>query len=440
MAKKPFYVCVECGYKSTGYLGKCPNCNSWNSFEQEIEISKSSSGSSKPVEVNEIQSTIETRIKLNVNELDRVFGGGIVKGSVILIGGEPGVGKSTLMLSVASAFANEGEKVVYVSGEESPNQVSMRANRIGSNNSGLKLAFETNLEAILEMTRDEKPTVLFVDSVQILSLEAGIPGSPNVVREATRRLVEVAKQSNMSVFLIGHVTKEGTIAGPKTLEHLVDVVCYLEGEKYSTLRIFRGVKNRFGTTNEVGIFEMTDKGLVEADRKTLIHEQKAPGVALTAVSMGNRPLAVEVQALLAPTYYPNPRRVVTGCSMSRSLMIIAVVEKRCRLPIGKMDVYVNLVGGLSSEEPSLDMSIALAVASSFYDKPVPEGVAFIGEIGLTGEIRHVPNIGARIKELSSMGANTIIVPKQECGDIKEVDVVKVTSLEEALHLVWPRQG
>ncbi len=442
--KKTSFICNNCGYQSTQFLGKCPNCLEWNTLEE--VHSTSSVPKNKPAteaqNIKNISIDGSERIKLGIPEVDRVFGGGIVRGSVNLIGGEPGIGKSTLMLEVASAYSKVGKKSLYVSGEESPSQVSMRANRIGASDERMELAFEVDLELILEMARECKPDVLFVDSVQILTIEGGIPGSPSVVREATRRLVEFAKTNNITIFLIGHVTKEGTIAGPKTLEHLVDAVSYLDGDKYSTLRIFSGVKNRFGPTNEVGIMEMTDKGLIPADHHKLLSASLEPGVAITAVSMGNRPIALEVQALLSPTYFPNPRRVVTGCSMSRTMMIMAVLEKRCGLAIGKLDVFVNIVGGISSEEPSLDLPIAIAMASSFIEKSVPEGVSFVGEIGLTGEIRPVTNLGVRIKELANLGQETIIIPKQNTTGInlEKAEIVKVISVKDVLSLVWPRQG
>ncbi|MEZ4813392.1 MAG: ATPase domain-containing protein [Caldisericia bacterium] len=305
---KSNYICKECGYSSTQFLGKCPNCMSWDSFDQVISSKKGTTKKTTETFSFQINSNSqEKRISLGLSEVDRVFGGGVVVGSVNLIGGEPGIGKSTLMLEVACAYSKKGHKSLYISGEESPDQVTMRANRIGSVGELMEFAFEVDLETIFQLSDDNKPDVLFIDSIQILSLEEGIPGSPSVVREATRRIVEYSKSNNITTFIIGHVTKEGTIAGPKTLEHLVDAVSYLNGDKYSTLRILSGTKNRFGATNEVGLMEMTEKGLVKADHHKLISTNENPGVAVTAVSMGNRPLALEVQALLSPTYYPTPK-------------------------------------------------------------------------------------------------------------------------------------
>lgn len=440
---KSLFVCSNCGYTTGKYMGRCPNCSKWNSFEEVKSGSRAKKLTDTPSSLSIDRSSFKSgqeRVKLDMPEVDRVFGGGVVRGSVNLIGGEPGIGKSTLMLEVANAFSKKGIRSLYVSGEESPGQVSMRANRLGISGESIELAFETDLGDIAEMVRDSKPEVLFIDSVQILTIGEGIPGSPSTVREATRQIVEIAKVSNITTFLIGHVTKEGSIAGPKTLEHLVDAVSYLNGDKYSTLRIFSGVKNRFGPTNEVGIMEMTEQGLMPADHHQMLSVEPRPGVATTAVSMGNRPLALEVQALLSPTYFPNPRRVVTGCSANRVMMILAVIEKRCKLPIGKLDVFVNIVGGINSEEPSIDLPIAMAIVSSFIDKSVPKGVSFAGEVGLTGEIRPVSNLGMKLKELSNLGQNTLIAPKQnlEKIDIGDAKIVKVTSVNDVLSLVWPR--
>jgi DNA repair protein RadA/Sms len=440
---KSMFECENCGYTTGKYMGRCPNCNEWNTFKEVISNTKGKKvfNSSTRMSIKEWAfKSGEDRITLGLQEFDRVFGGGITRGSVNLIGGEPGVGKSTLMLEVANSFSKKGMKSLYISGEESPSQVSMRANRLGTTGNNIELAFETDLELIIDMVAESKPEILFIDSVQILTIGEGIPGSPSIVREATRRIVELAKKSSITTFLIGHVTKEGTIAGPKTLEHLVDAVSYLNGDKYSTMRILVGVKNRFGPTNEIGIMEMTEQGLIPADNNQLLSIEPRPGVATTAVSMGNRLLALEVQALLSPTYFPNPRRVVTGCNANRVMMILAVIEKRCNLPIGKHDVFVNVVGGISSDEPSIDLPIAVAIVSSFLNKTVPKGVAFAGEIGLTGEIRQVSKLGMKLRELIKLGQETLITPEQklggfECGDAK---IVKATSVGDVLSLVWPR--
>lgn len=439
MAKKTSYACSSCGYSSTKPLGKCPECGGWGTFEINEEVV--SKKTEKSVTFHSIETHETPRFTTGIDEFDRVMGGGVVNGSVVLIGGEPGVGKSTLMLAVANAYSSKNQQALYSSGEESPSQVSMRARRIGANDPKILLVFETDLDAILEEARIRKPKALFIDSVQTVTMaDAPTPGSPNALRESTRRIVEMAKSSGISTFLIGHVTKDGTIAGPKTLEHLVDVVCYLEGERYSTLRILHGVKNRFGPTDEVGLLEMTEKGFVQADRKSFLGKNNVPGVAITAVSKGNRPIVLEVQSLVAPTYYPSPRRVATGCDYNRTLMLLAVLEKRCNMLLGKFDVYVNLAGGIESDEPSLDMAVSMAAASSFLDKPVPDGVAFVGEVSLTGEIRSVNQLGTKLKELASLGIKTVFAPKQDAPDFPGLEVIKTQSLREALRLVWPGQG
>ena len=417
-------------------MGKCPECGEWNSFKEQITQAQIEKESHSLVLGNITTQDVE-RFVTGITEIDRVLGGGIVKGSVVLIGGEPGVGKSTLMLAIAGVYGKTGMETLYCSGEESQMQVSMRAKRIGAVNANILLAFETDLGAVLEEARNRKPAALFIDSIQTITDSKGMTGSPSNLRETTRLLVEFAKSNNITVFIIGHVTKEGSIAGPKTLEHLVDVVCYIEGERYSTLRIIHCVKNRFGATDEVGLLEMTEKGFVPASRSALFSRESVAGTAITAVSMGNRPFALEVQALVAPTYFPAPRRVVTGCSLNRTLMLIAVLEKRLNMPIGKMDVYVNLAGGITTEEPALDLAVAMSVASSFMDKAIPPETAFIGEVGLTGEIRPVGQFSSRLKELSSLGIKTVIAPKQDNPTVEGIDIVGVSDLISSLKLVWP---
>jgi len=396
--KSKEYVCTVCGYRSPIKLGKCPECGSWNSF---IEMSKSGGEATTPISIISDKIKLsEERIKTGKEEFDRVLGGGIVKGSIILIGGEPGIGKSTLLLQVAGIFAERG-KVLYVSGEESYIQIRMRARRLGVESESLYLLIEQDIELIKNTILQEHPIFVVIDSVQTmfsLHLE-GSAGSVTQVRECTRVVTNVAKKQGIPVILVGHVTKGGMIAGPKTIEHLVDGVFYLEGERTDVKRIFRSVKNRFGTTNEAGIFEMQEKGLVEAENPMLTfisEENEFPvGSTITATLEGSLPIFLEVQALATPTYFPIPRRVVSGMDYNRLLLIIAILEKRLHLKLGNFDIYVNTVGGFKTNDRAIDLSVAASIMSNIFDKSISEKTVVFGELGLGGEIR--PAVGAERK-------------------------------------------
>ncbi len=398
--KSKEYVCTVCGYRSPIKLGKCPQCGSWNSFV-EVTEGEENTETANPISITSDKVKLsEERVKTGIEEFDRVLGGGIVRGSIILVGGEPGIGKSTLLLQIANVFAKQG-KVIYVSGEESYLQIRMRAKRLGTESKNLYLLIEQDIDLIKNTILKEQPIFVVIDSVQTMfstHLQSA-PGSVTQVKECTRVVTDVAKKHGIPVVLVGHVTKGGMIAGPKTIEHLVDGVFYLEGERTDVKRIFRSVKNRFGTTNEAGIFEMREKGLVEAENPMLTfisEENEFPvGSAITATLEGSLPIFLEVQALATPTYFPIPRRVVSGIDYNRLLLIVAILEKRLRLKLGSFDIYVNTVGGFTTKDRTVDLSLAVAIMSNIFDKSISEKTVIFGELGLGGEIR--PTVGAERK-------------------------------------------
>ncbi len=411
--KSKEYVCTGCGHRSPIRLGKCPECGAWNSF---IEISESNKETIIPISItSDTIKLSEERIKTGNGEFDRVLGGGIVRGSIILIGGEPGIGKSTLLLQIASIFAKKG-KVLYVSGEESYLQIRMRAKRLGTELDNLYLLIEQNIELIGNTILQEDPVLVVIDSVQTMfspHLE-GSAGSVTQVKECTRIVTDIAKKNGIPIMLVGHVTKGGIIAGPKTIEHLVDGVFYLEGERTDIKRILRGVKNRFGTTNEVGIFEMQEKGLIEAENPMLTfisgENEFLIGSVITATLEGSLPIFIEVQALATPTYFPIPRRVVSGVDYNRLLLIIAILEKRLHLKLGSFDIYANTVGGFKTQDRAIDLSIAVSIMSNILEKSISEKTVVFGELGLGGEIR--PTIGAERKVMygKRLGFKNFILP------------------------------
>ena len=443
MAKvKTKYICQQCGYESAKWWGICPECNSGGSMVEEAytqketaRVKKQSSHLQKSVDLKSVEGTEADRFTTHISEFDRVLGGGIVRGSLVLIGGDPGIGKSTLLLQLAHHISKE-KKVLYISGEESAQQIKLRASRLFSGDMNMLILAETNLDTIEGEILAVMPDVVVIDSVQTVSSPelTSLPGSVSQVREATGRLMNIAKANNISCFLVGHVTKEGAIAGPRVLEHLVDTVLYFEGERFNTYRMIRAVKNRFGSTNELGVFEMTDKGLIEVSNPSKIllseHSVGAPGTAIVCTMEGTRPMLVEIQALVAPTTFAVPRRTATGIDFNRLNMLLAVLERRAGLRIQSQDVYVNLTGGIKIYEPSLDLGIACAVASSFSNREIKNNVAFFGEIGLTGEIRSVSFGEKRINEALKLGFEEVIVPYSTAKDLKNINSIKITGVKD----------
>jgi DNA repair protein RadA/Sms len=441
------FVCQNCGYSSPGWLGKCPECGSWNAFVEEISRAasvppaRSPGAGRKPVAVKDIPEISERRVKTGIAEFDRVLGGGAVLGSVILVGGSPGMGKSTLMLQAGGALASSGRKVLYVSGEESLQQVKMRAERMSMRSSGLLLACETDVDVVAQLMESEKPDWMVVDSVQTMmtSLMEGLPGNVSQVRYCGQVLTNKAKELNVPLLLVGHVTKDGTLAGPRVLEHLVDGLLLFEGDEQHQYRILRSVKNRFGSTNEVGMFEMTDSGLAEivnpSEHLLAQRNDGASGTAVTVSLEGMRPIMVEVQALVTPTGYGIPQRTATGFDQKRLAMLLAVLEKRLGLRLNTHDVFVNAAGGMRLAEPAVDLAVVSAAASSFRDKPVQSSAAIFGEIGLTGEVRGVSQPERRVAEAERLGFKKCILPKANLKSVARrnaISLVGVASVREAV--------
>ncbi len=454
------YVCQECGRVAASYMGKCPQCGSFNSMVEEViheepatkaKAIRGLTGRSAPRSINDISSDAEDRIRVPIEEFARVLGGGIVPGSIVLVGGDPGIGKSTLMLQMAIEMASQ-KRVLYVSGEESERQIKMRATRLNSNagtNSRAKpplpanllLVTETNLEIILNHIHEVKPELLIVDSIQTVYLSSmdSSAGSVSQVRECSSQLRELAKTSGISVFIIGHVTKEGTIAGPRVLEHIVDTVLYLEGDRFQAYRLLRSVKNRFGATSEVGVFEMREGGLIEVTNpsEAFLAERmvNAAGSAIAVTMEGTRPILVEVQGLTSPTQFGNARRTANGVDFNRLLLISAVLTRRVGLKLAEHDVFVNVVGGIQIDEPAADLALAAAIASSWKDVSVKADAVLIGEIGLAGELRMPGQMQARLREAQKLGFKTAIVPKalrKGEGYPKGIEIVEVRSVDQAL--------
>ena len=459
MAKeRTTYICGECGYESAKWMGKCPQCESWNTMTESAVVqvkSSVSSGSAVSQKLSKVVPLPQKRVSAGIGELDRVLGGGLIRGMVVLLGGDPGIGKSTLMLQVAVEMA-AGRKVLYVSGEESERQVKMRALRLlrgedgadGDMPENLYLVTETNLEIILEHTRALDPDLLVVDSIQTVYLPAieSSAGSVSQVRESASRLRELAKGSGMAVFVIGHVTKEGIIAGPRVLEHIVDTVLYLEGDRYQTFRLLRSVKNRFGATSEVGVFEMRERGMVEVPNpsEAFLAERmvNAPGSAIAVTMEGTRPLLVELQGLTSPSSIANPRRTPNGVDINRLLMLAAVLSRRMGLHLGEQDIFVNVVGGLRITEPAADLAVAAAIASSLRDLPVRADLALIGEVGLSGELRWVGQMNARLREAAKLGFKAAVIPHRvrKSEPLPEgIQVLEARSLREALTLALVKE-
>ncbi len=448
---KTLFQCQACGYASPKWLGKCPDCGAWNSFSEEKQIPKSlkSLSLSEPLPLSNIMGGREKRILTGIKEFDRVLGGGIVNGAVILIGGDPGIGKSTLILQAMSRLINresegrtrdlKSNTILYVSGEESPEQIKLRAERLCITSDNILLLPETLVENIINTSERLKPSAIVIDSIQTVYTEelTSAPGSVGQIRESTAKLMFFAKRSNIPVFLIGHVTKEGAIAGPRVLEHLVDTVLYFEGDRGHPYRILRTVKNRFGSTNEIGVFEMSDKGLFEIDNPSELFLSKrplnVPGSAVIASIEGTRPLLVELQALVSPTTFGMPRRTSMGIDFNRVNLLIAVIEKRAGIQLGGMDVFINVVGGLKIFEPAADTGAISAIISSLWEKPIDPKTFFFGEIGLSGEVRAVAQAEIRIKEAAKIGFKKAIIPKSNEERLNNnfgMNIIGIKDIEE----------
>ena len=448
MAKnQTIFVCSNCGNESPKWLGKCPACNSWNTFYEEKIIKDKTTNerratSAEVMKLNSVEVEKYSRYKTGYEELDRVLGGGLVQGSLVLLGGEPGIGKSTLILQICNKIKVEGT-VLYISGEESATQIKMRADRLNINNDNILFLGETSIEMIEETINNIKPAFIIIDSIQTMYSEglSAAAGSVSQVREITSRIMQMCKKQNITTILIGHVTKDGTIAGPRVLEHMVDTVLYLEGERYFSYRILRGVKNRFGSTNEVGLFEMREEGMCEIDNPSeiLISEREGnpSGSVIVASLEGTRTMLIEIQALLSPTAFGMPRRTGIGVDYNRLTLLMAVLEKRAGLHISNYDAYINVVSGNRVDEPAVDLGIALAIASNFKNIALPKDLVAIGEIGLTGEIRSVNSIEKRVKEAEKMGFKTCVVPESGRKQIKysgNINIIGVREIREALRV------
>lgn len=448
MAKtKSKFVCQKCGYETVKWLGRCPDCGSYNTLTEEVVAAPSKvrgigiQSSVKPQMLKDIKPVNEDRATTGMGELDRVLGGGLVEGSLTLIGGDPGIGKSTLLLQICSELGKQGKKILYVSGEESPHQIKLRADRLNINSENIKLLSETNIAVVDSAVLNEDPDFVIIDSIQTMYSEeaASAPGSVTQVRETTAKFMHISKGRGISVMIVGHVTKDGNIAGPRVLEHMVDTVLYFEGDKTASYRILRAVKNRFGSTNEIGVFEMGNEGLKEilnpsaymlSDRPVDV-----PGTAVTCSMEGTRPLLIEVQSLVSYTTFNMPRRMATGTDFNRVVIIIAVLEKRAGLQLSSYDTYINLTGGIRVLEPAIDAAVAVAIASSYRNVPVASDMLVFGEIGLTGELRAVTMAEKRVQEACKMGFKTCIVPKanyKEVSRVEGINVICAGSVDELL--------
>lgn len=447
---KTIFVCSECGYESPKWLGKCPGCNSWNSFyEEKIADSKTSKGTSKETKkatikiLNEVEGKHESRTDTGIAELNRVLGGGLVNGSLVLLGGEPGIGKSTLILEVCDKINGNG-KVLYVSGEESAEQIKIRADRLNIKNNNIMFLGETDIDVIEQTILEMNPKLVIIDSIQTMYSDeiTSAAGSVSQVREITARIMRICKGHSISTIIIGHVTKDGNIAGPRVLEHMVDTVLYLEGERYFSYRVLRSVKNRFGSTNEIGMFEMQNEGMVEIKNPSGIliseREDNPSGSVIVASMEGTRPLLIELQALTTPSVYGMPRRAANGIDYNRLTMLIAVLEKKGRIPLGAQDVYLNVVSGIRLVEPAVDLGVLLVIASSFRNISIDKGIVVIGEVGLTGEVRSVNFIEKRIKECEKMGFKKCIIPESNRKLLKDdfkIDIIGVRNINDAMKSV-----
>ena len=450
--KKTVYFCQECGYESAKWMGQCPGCKAWKTFvEDTVSAKKPASGTTgrtekrqEPVILRDISLSEDERQTTKIGELDRVLGGGIVPGSLVLVGGDPGIGKSTLLLQVCRNLAERQVSVLYISGEESLRQIKLRANRIGEFSDKLQLLCETNLEVIREVIQRKKPEVVVIDSIQTMFHEdvSSAPGSVSQVRESTNILMQIAKGMGVSIFIVGHVTKEGNVAGPRVLEHMVDTVLYFEGDRHASYRILRAVKNRFGSTNEIGVFEMCGTGLEEVKNPSEFllngRPEDASGSVVACSMEGTRPILVEIQALVCQSNFGIPRRTAVGTDFNRVNLLMAVLEKKVGIHLGSSDAYVNIAGGMKMTEPAIDLGICLAVVSSCKDIVIPDNVMVFGEVGLSGEIRAVSMAGQRVQEAKKLGFETVMLPevcRSSIGKIEGIRLIYVSQIRDAIQYI-----
>lgn len=447
---KTVFYCTACGNESLKWQGRCPACGAWNAMQEHVErTTVTGKGKVVPIEydkkakkLSQLDIDAEIRFSTGIGELDRVLGGGAVAGSLILVGGAPGIGKSTLLLQICSRLCTE-RKVLYISGEESERQIKLRANRLGVTPDELYILSETRLSAVIESIEDIQPDILILDSIQTLYNEENesAPGSVSQVRDCTMSMMQISKEQGLTVFVVGHINKDGAIAGPKVLEHMVDCVLYFEGDQNTSYRLLRGAKNRFGSTNEIGVFEMTDVGLAEVPNPSQMllagRPNGAPGTCVACVMEGTRPILAEVQALVAKTTFNVPRRTADGFDFNRAILLLAVAEKRVGMKLNIFDAYINVIGGLRLDEPGADLPIVLAVASSYRDQVIPSDLVAIGEVGLTGEIRAVSHMNQRLSEAARLGFKKCIIPKNGSERIEipqELTVYRVRNLQEAIEI------
>ena len=439
-AKKNVYFCQNCGHEESKWLGQCPACREWNTFVEE-KVTPAAAKTVKErrdaqvVTLSSIETDEEDRMKTGIEELDQVLGGGIVKGSLVLVGGDPGIGKSTLLLQVCQRLSAAGRKLLYISGEESLKQIKLRANRMGEFTENLYLLCETSLDMIRGIIEQQKPDMVVIDSIQTMYNEevGSAPGSVSQVRESTNIFMQLAKGLNISIFIVGHVTKEGTVAGPRVLEHMVDTVLYFEGDRHASYRILRGVKNRFGSTNEIGVFEMRKEGLTEVKNPSEFmlsgKPKHASGSVVACAMEGTRPMLMEIQALVCKTNFGMPRRTAAGLDYNRVNLLMAVLEKRLGLPLSGYDAYVNIAGGIRLNEPAADLGIVLAIASSYKNRPIAEEVIVFGEVGLSGEVRAVSMPEQRVAEAKKLGFTTCVIPEVSVKTVGKVDGVKIIGVK-----------
>ena len=448
-AKKSVYFCQNCGHEESKWLGQCPMCKEWNTFAEEKVVSikgQKSSGEKQvqAVTLSSVTTDEDERMKTELVELDRELGGGIVPGSLVLVGGDPGIGKSTLLLQVCQKLSAMNKKVLYISGEESLKQIKLRANRMGEFSENLYLLCETSLNLIQTAIEREKPDVVVIDSIQTMYNEeiGSAPGSVSQVRESTNVFMQLAKGMNIAIFIVGHVTKEGTVAGPRVLEHMVDTVLYFEGDRHASYRILRGVKNRFGSTNEIGVFEMRKEGLVEVENPSEFmlsgKPENASGSVVACAMEGTRPMLMEIQALVCKSNFGMPRRTAAGIDYNRVNLLMAVLEKRVGLPLSGYDAYVNIAGGIRMNEPAVDLGIIMAVASSYKNRPVSEDTIVFGEVGLSGEVRAVTMPEQRVVEAKKLGFKVCVVPEvslKSIGKVEGIEVIGVKSVNQTMNLL-----